>query len=202
MKTLIVNSYHGNWAQKIRPVQDMVSLSCEYEVANDLDIAPDYDLESFNAVVLSGSPNLISRNEYLPRYVEFLRQLRRPTLGICYGHQLLAHAFGARVIDGAKMLEGYGTIRVLEEAPLFRDMPDEIALLESHREYVAAEDLAQSGFDLMASSATCAVEAMHHTERPLFGVQFHLERSGPNGEQIMSNFFRFARDYKPAPEDE
>ena len=196
MKTLIINSYHANSAAKIEPVKDMVALFSEYEVASDVDVDLGYDLEGYDAVVLSGSPNLISKNEYLPHYVEFLRQLRLPTLGICFGHQLLARAFGARVVDGGTFIEGFSSIRVVEKEPLFTGLPDEISVMESHREYVVAEDLTRAGFDLMAQSETAGVEAMHHVERPLFGVQFHPERSLENGEQIVGNFLRFARDHK------
>lgn len=194
MKTLIVTSYHADWTPKIEPVQALVAEFGEHEVASDVDLGPGYDLSGFGALVLSGSPNLISKNEYLPRYVEFLHRLRLPTLGICYGHQLLAKAFGARVLAGPRFLEGYDTVRILEPDTLFEGLPEEVIMMESHREYVLPEDLAQAGFELLADSTTCGVEAIRHIEHPLFGVQFHIERSGDVGRRVMANFQRYARN--------
>lgn len=196
MKTLIVNSYHADWLPKIEPVKGLVAELGEYDVVSDVDVFAGYDLAGYQAVVLSGSPNLISKNEYLPRYLDFLRHLELPTLGICYGHQLLARAFGARVLDTGKMIEGQHTVRVIEPAPLFRGMPEQFLALESHRELVPLDDLARAGFDQAASSSSCDVEAIHHTSRPLFGVQFHLERSGEIGREIMGNFYRFVQEYR------
>jgi GMP synthase (glutamine-hydrolysing) len=196
MRTLIVNSYHADWTPKVEPVEEMVGECTEYEVVSDVELAPGFDLAGFGAVVLTGSPNLISKNEYLPKYLQFLRELRLPTLGICYGHQMLAHAFGVHVFDGGKFLEGNDTVRVLVDEPLFHGLGGEIIAMESHREHVRLADLDRAGFELLANSATCDVEAIRHIERPLFGVQFHIERSGEIGRAIMANFCRFAKDYK------
>ena len=37
---------------------------------------------------------------------------------------------------------------------------------------------------------TCRVEVIEHLERPLWGVQFHPERSGSSGRQLAANFAR------------
>ena len=199
MKTLIVNSYHADWTPKIEPVNELVGEFMEYEVADDIDLSPGYDLTGFAGVVLSGSPNLISKNEYVPTYLEFLHHLTLPTLGICYGHQLLARAFGAQVTNGERFIEGYDTVRIIQSDPLFQQLADETIVMESHREYVELNDLDRAGFELLANSTTCEVEAIRHLSRPLWGVQFHIERSGEIGRKIMENFCRFAREHERGP---
>ena len=74
VKTLIVSSYHEGWAPKIGPVEEMVKPFSEHKTVSEDDIEPGHDLAGFDALVLSGSPKLISKNEYLPHYVEFLRR--------------------------------------------------------------------------------------------------------------------------------
>jgi GMP synthase (glutamine-hydrolysing) len=177
MRTLIVSSYHGDWTPKAEPVREMVHEFSDCDMVLDTRVSPDTDLKGYDAVVLTGSPNLVSRSQLELPFLQFLRRLDLPTLGICYGHQMLAHAFGARVFEGARFIEGYDTVRVLEPEPLFHGLDEEIVVMESHREHVDFDDLDRTGFELLANSTTCDVEAIRHIERPLFGVQFHIERS-------------------------
>jgi len=55
------------------------------------------------AVVVTGSPTMVSdREDWSERTAEWLAdvvQRSTPVLGICYGHQLLAHALGGRVVQ-------------------------------------------------------------------------------------------------------
>lgn len=195
MKTLIISSYHESWAPKIGPVEEMVAVFSESATVSEDVIAPGYDLAGFDALVLSGSPKLISAGQYLAPYVEFLRQVSLPVLGICYGHQLLAVAHGVHVVRGDRFIEGLCPVQVLSSEPLFRGMAQEIQVMESHREHVVQEDLERAGFVLLADSSTSKVEAMCHNERPLFGLQFHLERSEETGRQVMKNFFQFVHEH-------
>ncbi len=97
MRTLIVNSYHADADKKIESYVKLVSQHSEYKIEKDVNVHKDYDLSGYDAVILSGSPGLISFGIYPKRYPEFLVDLEIPTLGICYGHQLLAFAFGAEI---------------------------------------------------------------------------------------------------------
>ena len=188
MKTLIVNSYHGDADKKIEPFVKLVSPHSEYQVEKDVNLHKGYDLAGYDALILSGSPGLISLKIYPIRFPEFLKNLKIPTLGICYGHQMLAFAFGAE-IKSAKRIEGYETVRIFEFSDLFKGVSREIVVVESHQEFVAPETLEKTGFSLLAESESCQIEAIRHLNLPLYGTQFHFERSGEIGEKIMANFY-------------
>ena len=53
------------------------------------------------AIIVTGSPAMVTDrevwSEYSARYLTDAVQQQIPVLGICYGHQLLAHALGGRV---------------------------------------------------------------------------------------------------------
>ena len=131
------------------------------------------------AVVLTGSSAMVSAREgWSERTAGWLREVARagtPLLGICYGHQLLAHALGGRVAANPRGRE-IGTIEVelLPEArgdPLFAGLPERLTLQATHVESVlelpaGARLLAASGGDPHQAFAVGACA---------WGVQFHPE---------------------------
>jgi len=188
MKTLIVNSYHADADKKIESYVKLVNRHSEYTVEKDVNLHKAYDLTGYDALILSGSPGLISLGIYPKRFTEFLKNLKIPTLGICYGHQMLAFAFGGKIESG-KRIEGYETVKIFEFKDLFKNIPKEIIVTESHQEFITLETLGKTGFMLIAESDSCQIEAIRHSDLPLYGTQFHFERSGEIGEKIIANFY-------------
>ena len=113
-------------------------------------------------------------------------KIRMPVLGICYGHQMIAHFWGAKVGKGKSAEYGTGKIIVDDEDEILKGMPKEFTAWVSHYDEVKE---VPEGFVSLAHSDTCSIEAMRHKERPIFGVQFHPEVwHTENGEQILKNF--------------
>ena len=189
MRTLVVNCYREKAEEKIRGyVLQAERFSDVHEVPWGV-LERAFDLETFSAVIISGSQWLLSVETPAGPLVEFVRDLKVPTLGICFGHQLFARTFGAQVLSG-ELIERDETVIISEPGPLFHGMGPEAEFLESHREYVDGDAIERAGWHVIARSASCPVEAMHHPTRPLYGVQFHPERSGVNGEKLFDNFYR------------
>ncbi|MCX7784666.1 MAG: gamma-glutamyl-gamma-aminobutyrate hydrolase family protein [candidate division WOR-3 bacterium] len=196
MITLIVNSYRVESEQKIAPYVEMVKKFSQCRVVKDVEIYNYANLLECDALVLSGSPDLITKGVYSRGYLEFLHHITLPCLGICYGHQMLAKAFGGTVLAGKERIEGNEVVRIIKYDPLFQGLPPEISVKESHQEYVSLNSLTVAGFEVLANSPSCEVEAMKHLELPIYGVQFHPERSGSIGETIFQNFFNIVRRLK------
>ena len=197
MKTLIINSYRVNSEVKIVPYIELVNKFSEYRVVSDVKLFSRAEYMDYDALVLSGSADLITRSTYSKTFYEFLRYNTIPCLGICYGHQMLAKAFGGTVLAGLKRVEGTETIRIIKNDLLFKDLSPEILVEESHLEYVDLSSLSCAGFEVLANSPTCEVEAIKHIEKIFYGVQFHPERSASIGETIVKNFFDIVRSKKP-----
>ena len=188
MRTLVVNCYREKAEEKIRGyVVQTERFSDVSEVTWGV-LERAYDMETYCAVIISGSQWLLSVEDPPAPLVEFVRNLKVPTLGICFGHQLFARASGTQVLPG-ELIEGDETIIISEPGPLFHGMAPEMDFRESHREYVVAEPIERAGWHIIARSASCPVEAMHHPTQPLYGVQFHPERSGVNGDKLFDNFY-------------
>jgi GMP synthase (glutamine-hydrolysing) len=151
-------------------------------------------------IILSGQSH--PWDSYSPQsltgVVDVIKNATQPTLGVCGGHQQIALAFGAPVdlmarlepgegYEGAKRERGYFPIENIGEG-IFKDLPSEVVVWHSHFDEV--KEL-PPGFKPTASNENCPIQAMQHTERPLFGVQFHPELfddDHPAGRRILENF--------------
>ena len=145
------------------------------------------------AAIVTGSPayvtDLAPWNEIAADYLRLLHERQKPILGVCYGHQLLAWAFGG-VVGFHPNGREIGTIDVelTQEAAsdvLFAKMPTQFSAQASHQQSVLslpdeAVLLAKNSFDA------------HHAFRlgsSTWGVQFHPEFSA----HVISTYIRERR---------
>ncbi len=190
MKTLLVDCYPDDWKPKAESYAALLREFSPAVVTVDYrELGPGSSDLTYDAVVLTGSPTMLAVQPPSPELVGFLRRLVRPVFGICFGHQLLGVAHGAE-IGSRKFYEGPGTVRVLEPGGIFEGLPAEIEVFESHKEFLVPESVERIGWQVLAESDYCAVEAMRHRTRPFYSVQFHPERSGEVGLKVVGNFYR------------
>lgn len=131
--------------------------------------------------IVTGSPAMVSERErwsedtaaWLRRAIE----AGQPVLGVCYGHQLLAHALGGRVDDHPRGRE-VGTVAIERTADgesdaLLGATPACFRAHATHRQSVL--DL-PSGATALARSAHDPHQAVRYAPRA-WGLQFHPEFS-------------------------
>ncbi len=152
--------------------------------------------DSYDGVALSGSPDMMSEERVQAKFqkeIDAIVESRVPVLGVCFGHQMMAHDFGAEVVkDGKHVLEMVKTT-VLADDPLFEGLAKSLMLLESRHEVVGS---LPNGFRLLARSSTSRIATMRHATRPLYGVQSHPERftkESPDGNSVVANFVRLLK---------
>lgn len=145
-------------------------------------------VRSAKGIVLSGGPQSVYGEGAVPFNREIL-DLNVPILGLCYGHQLLAHALGGEVRHLETGEFGKTPLHVEPNAgSLFEGIGPETEVWMSHGDTVTR---APPGFTVTATTPHCPVAAMQHPTRPLFGVQFHAEVTDtPDGRKLLANFLR------------
>src|SRR5436189_2065572 len=147
-----------------------------------------------HAVILSGGPASVYA-EGAPHVDPEVFALGIPTLGICYGAQLLALDLGGTVErTGASEFGKTGLTAV--ESQLFAGLPDEQTVWMSHRDTVTAPP---AGAKVVAVSPSAPVAAFEQRERGLYGVQFHPEVvHTPHGTELLKNFLYNVAGAPPA----
>ena len=137
------------------------------------------DAKRFSAVILTGSHSMVTErqawSEQTARWIPTVIAKRTPLLGICYGHQLIAHALGGEIGPNPRGRE-FGTVEIIkrdaaDSDPLFADLPSPFSAHVCHTQSVLR---LPRGAVWLASSRLDP----HHAYR--FGeitwcVQFHPE---------------------------
>jgi GMP synthase (glutamine-hydrolysing) len=146
------------------------------------------------ALILSGGPASVYADE-APHIDPRIYELGIPTLGICYGMQLMALDLGGRV-DRTGVSEFGKTELHAEESRLLNDTPTDQTVWMSHRDSVVAPP---EGARVVAGSPSTPIGAFEAEERGLYGVQFHPEVvHTPHGMQVLKNFLYDIADAPPA----
>lgn len=136
--------------------------------------------EPFTGILVTGSAaSLLDPPPWVDAATGLVRDaLRRstPYLGLCFGHQLLAHAAGGEgaVVRSTPAEFGWVEIEQASPHPLLAGLPERFLAFESHRDEVRGE---VPGLVNFARSADCAVQAIQVPGERQFGVQFHPEMS-------------------------
>ena len=148
-------------------------------------------LEKLAGIVVTGSPAMVSaREDWSERTAEWLRAAVHaglPVLGVCYGHQLLAHALGGRVGPNPAGRQ-IGTVQAQlvdfkNKDFLLGHLPPSFPAQTSHSEAVLE---IPPGAVRLATSPLDGNFALRFADR-VWGLQFHPEFSAA----VVSDYIRY-----------
>ncbi|MEH6641980.1 glutamine amidotransferase [Vreelandella glaciei] len=140
-------------------------------------------LDTLAGILITGSHSMVSDaepwSEALKPWLQDALESDTPMLGVCYGHQLMAAAFGG-VSDyhPAGRESGTHTVRLTQagrQDPLFSQLPESFAAHLSHAQSVMQ---APHGCAVLAHNSHDAHQALRYGPRQ-WSVQFHPEFSVP-----------------------
>jgi GMP synthase (glutamine-hydrolysing) len=182
---ILVLDFGSQYTQLIARRIRELSVYCEIQPPT-LDAAEVRDWRPAG-LILSGGPSSVLE-EGAPRVDPAVLELGIPTLGICYGLQLLAHDLGGLVEQAEDREYGRAQLKLEREDPLFAALPGGVErnVWMSHGDRVLR---LPAGFEAFATSEGSPFAAVRHVERPIWGLQFHPEVvHTEGGTEILRNF--------------
>ncbi len=175
------------------------------QVTNDPALVAEAEAVVLPGVGSAGSAMIQITEHGLDDAIRKATQQGKPFLGICLGMQLLAehHAEGEvnglslfrgevrRIPHGPKIPHmGWNQVKPLhKDLPIFVDIPEDTYFYFAHSYYVEPQDFQGVAAVTEYGSPYCSVIA---TEQ-VWGTQFHPEKSGMFGLQMLQNFVRWVK---------
>jgi len=150
------------------------------------------DIKAFNegltlkGMILSGGPSSVYNIEGTPNFDPKILDLGLPVLGLCYGHQLIAHTFEGKVRTGIKREYGITYVTIDKPVGVLKDLSRKEKVWMSHGDtvYSLPED-----FEVLAHTENCPIAAFRHKKKPIYGLQWHPEVvHTENGMKMLKNF--------------
>ncbi len=148
-----------------------------------------------NGLVLSPGPG---RPEDAGVCVDAIRRFAGtlPILGVCLGHQAIAHAYGGAIVGAPELRHGKTSPIHHRGEGLYAWLPSPFEAVRYHS-LVADRSTLPDFLEVDAETPDGTVMGLRHRDLPVFGVQFHPESIvTEGGKQLLANFLRVA---VPAP---
>jgi GMP synthase (glutamine-hydrolysing) len=184
MQKIIIIDFGSQYTQLIARRVRELHVYCEIYPYFHASQAIDADTK---AVILSGSPASVHQ-ENAPDLENEVWQVvsKLPTLAICYGAQLISQKQGGKVARAAIREYGRANLTEIKDKTLFKNILTDTQVWMSHGDTIL--ELAPN-YENIACTESIPVAAFRHTQKPIFGVQFHPEVVHTlQGKTLLQNF--------------
>lgn len=118
-----------------------------------------------------------------------------PILGVCLGHQIIGHTFGALVKKGVRPMHGKISKIEHDGTGVFKNLPQNFSATRYHSLVVSEENL-PSCLRVTARAEDGSIQGLCHTTLPIYGVQFHPEAVLTEfGHSLLKNFIDICEEW-------
>jgi para-aminobenzoate synthetase len=187
MRILLVDNYDSftyNLAQLIAEIGGVYPQVVKNDALDEAMI----ETLCYDAVVLSPGPGHPERQKDFGICQSLINRSTVPLLGVCLGHQGIAHSFGSRVSHAPEAMHGRVSEIYHQQNGLFYGIPSPFSAVRYHS--LLVRDLPDC-LQTEAHTKDGLIMALSHRTRPLWGVQFHPESiSSEYGHLLIANFLQ------------
>ncbi|MEU8118879.1 gamma-glutamyl-gamma-aminobutyrate hydrolase family protein [Spirillospora sp. NPDC049024] len=193
MRVLVVDN-HDSFVYNI--VQYLLELGAECVVKDRSDVAVQ-DAEQADGVLLSPGPGHPADAGVCLDLVRDAERRGAPLLGVCLGHQVIAHVHGATVARAPEIVHGSTSEIHHDGAGVFRGLPDPFSATRYHSLAVVPGTVPPDVLEVTARTRDGVVMGLRHRSRPVEGVQFHPESIlSTAGHRLLRNWLATCDDLR------
>ena len=158
-------------------------------------------IKNTRGIILSGGPASVYEKD-IPEFNKEILNLDIPVLGLCYGHQIMAQTYGAKVGKAEVGEFGFASLEKTvagSTSPLLKGISSPTQVWMSHQDGVL--ELPQ-GFEVIGTTKDCPYAALQNLSKKRFSLQCHCEvKDTLEGNKIFANFAEICGMQKNWSED-
>ena len=183
-KVLLVNN-HDSFVYNIYQILLDIKVDVDVKLNDDHDIQ---NVEKYDRIIISPGPGNPVNDKDAGYLYEMMDSIKSGTkvLGICFGHQFLAHYLGSEIVLSKHLMHGQvDRVRHLK-SPIYKDVPESFDVIRYHS--LAIKPNKNITIDCVSEKDE-TVMGFHSNDGSIFGIQFHPESYYSQfGETIFKNF--------------
>ncbi|MDL4816761.1 anthranilate synthase component II [Actinomadura opuntiae] len=169
-------------------VQYLRELGAECTVLDRADATLD-DAAAADGVLLSPGPGHPAGTGICLDLVRAAGRAGVPLLGVCLGHQVIAHVHGAVVARAPEIVHGSTSPIGHDGAGVFAGLPDPFPATRYHSLAVDPATVPRGVLDVTARTPDGVVMGLRHRVHPVEGIQFHPESIlSTGGHRLLRNW--------------
>ncbi|WP_206171181.1 anthranilate synthase component II [Trinickia terrae] len=169
-------------------IVQLMGQACGVEPAVVLNTAPlgEIDFARYDCVIVSPGPGTPAEPADVGISASVIRDTHLPLLGVCLGHQCMAHEHGMEVVLAPEPMHGRVSVIRHDGRGVFAGLPADLHVVRYHSLTVKE---VKGPFELCAWGGDGVIHGIRHKTRPLHGVQFHPESiCTETGADLFRNF--------------
>ncbi|WP_312650068.1 anthranilate synthase component II [Aminipila sp.] len=164
------------------------------ENVDSADIAKIND-KKYSGLIISPGPGTPKQAIFSQKLIEVYTG-KIPILGVCLGHQVIGHCFGADVCKGNRPMHGKISIIQNRGQRLFLNLPNSFNVTRYHSLIIDSKTLTPE-FIIDAETEDGVIMAISHRKYPIYGLQFHPEALLTEyGYEIIENFIDICKAWE------
>lgn len=164
------------------------------ELGAELRVFRNDEITVKEAVALNPEKVLVSPGPCTPKEAgiscDIIREFgpRRPTFGVCLGHQSIGDVYGGNVVRADRLMHGKTSPMIHEGKSVFKGLPSPFDATRYHSLIIDRDSLPDC-LEITAWTAENEIMGVRHRTHPVHGVQFHPESILTiEGKKLLQNF--------------